>query len=274
MNRSVLWEVTVPCFTETSVLIRHAVTNRASHVQEIDLHTHREFELYINLTGDVSFLAEDRLYPLTRGDVFLARPGEHHHCVYRSDAPHEYFWILFDCEQNREILAFLFADPTLNFLSPSNEKKTELIRLCFSLLEQDLSKEDRFYAFFQLLSILKTSSRSSLRPQQSLPEDLARILSYIEENLAEPLSVTGIAKNLYISQSSIERRFRDYLDLTPLAYIRNRKLHEAATLLRGGSSVLEAGLAVGYADNSHFIRLFRKRYGVTPHQYKSEKTIY
>ena len=42
----------------------------------------------------------------------------------------------------------------------------------------------------------------------------------------------------------------------------------AATLLREGKSVLDVGLKLGYADNSYFIKLFRKYYGVTPLQYK------
>lgn len=268
MTRDEIRSGKMPLVDDFQFSIRHAVTDRQSHVQEIDLHTHREFELYLNLAGDISFLAENRLYPLTRGDVFLARPGEHHHCVYRSDAPHEYFWILFECESNRALLEFLFEDPSLNFISPAEELKAELIDLCFSLSGRDPSDENRFFSFFRLLHILKISAHNPLRPQHALPEDLTRLLSYIEEHLSEPISVAAIAKTLYISESTVERRFKEHLDMTPLDYIRKRKLQRAAQLLRDGSSVLQAGLAAGYADNSHFIKLFRQHYGITPHHYK------
>ena len=69
-------------------------------------HSHDCYEFYINVSGDVSFLVENSLYPLSRGDVIIARPGEQHHCVYRSDKPHKMFWILFDCEKNQTVLDF------------------------------------------------------------------------------------------------------------------------------------------------------------------------
>ena len=271
MNQRVQREGIIPSVEPISFIVKRAVLDRQSHVQEIDTHTHREMEVYINLTGDISFLAEDRLYPLSRGDVFLARPGEHHHCVYRSDEPHEFFWILFDCERNRELLDFLFVDPSLNFLSPSDGQKTELFALCNTLLRPDLSEEDRFFTFFGLLQLLKLCASNPLRPQHALSEEVARMVTYVEGHLAEPLSVSAIARDLYISRSTVERRFREALGFSPLEYIRNRKLHEAAALLVGGASVLDAGLSVGYTDTSHFIRLFRDRYGMTPHQYKKTK---
>ena len=49
--------------------IQYTETNQKMHFFEIDLHTHNEFELYINLSGDVSFLVENTLYPVSRGDV-------------------------------------------------------------------------------------------------------------------------------------------------------------------------------------------------------------
>jgi AraC-like DNA-binding protein len=101
----------------------------------------------------------------------------------------------------------------------------------------------------------------------ALPEDLARILACIDAHITEPLQVRDLARALYISESTIQRRFLAYLGMKPAAYIRSKKLATAAGLLRGGATVLEAGLAVGYADNSHFIRIFRRQYGVTPHTY-------
>ena len=107
MHDGKITKLTIPALNSFEFQIKYTETDRKSHTHEIGLHTHNEFEIYINLSGDVSFLVENNLYKLSRGDVIIARPGEYHHCVYRSDAPHKLFWILFDCRKNNDILDFL-----------------------------------------------------------------------------------------------------------------------------------------------------------------------
>ena len=55
-------------------------------------HIHGECEIYLNLSGDVSFEVENRLYPIKRGSVIITRPYEHHHCIYHSDLPHGHYY--------------------------------------------------------------------------------------------------------------------------------------------------------------------------------------
>ena len=45
----------------------------------------------------------------------------------------------------------------------------------------------------------------------------------------------------------------------------------AAEMLKSGETVTNVGQTVGYADNSHFIKLFKRYYGVTPYQYKKPR---
>ena len=54
----------IPALNEFDFQIKLTETNRSIHTHEIELHTHNEFELYVNLSGDVSFLVENNLYDL------------------------------------------------------------------------------------------------------------------------------------------------------------------------------------------------------------------
>ena len=103
-----------------------------------------------------------------------------------------------------------------------------------------------------------------------LPQDLYKIMDYIDCYIHEEITITDIAKALYISQSTLERRFKEALDMTPLEYIRKKKLVLAAQMLQEGKSVLAAGTSVGYNDNSYFIELFKHYYKITPYQYKKK----
>lgn len=261
----------IPPLNEFDFQIEFTETNRSIHTHEIGLHTHNEFEIYINISGDVSFLVENNLYKLSRGDVIVARPGEYHHCVYRSDAPHKFFWILFECEKNKDTLDFLLGGFKQNYFSPKEELREELLDLCYEMYNSVLSEEDKIYSFLRIFKILKISSETLDKPQSKMPQELQKIIAYIDGHICEEITVAGIAKALYISEGTLERRFKEYLDLTPLEYIRKKKLVLAAEMLREGKSVLTAGSSVGYNDTSYFIELFKRYYGTTPYKYKKSK---
>jgi AraC-like DNA-binding protein/quercetin dioxygenase-like cupin family protein len=272
MNSGKITKLKIPALNEFKFQIKHTETDQSNHVNGILLHTHCEFELYVNLSGDVSFLVENNLYELSRGDVIVARPGEYHHCVYRSDAPHKLFWILFDSQKNKEILDFLKEEFCENYVSPKENLREELIDLCYALYEGALTDEEKIYTFFRIFAILK-QSKNNTNEKSVLPQDLCKIMEYIDRHIHEEIIITDIVKALFISQRTLERRFKEVLNTTPLQYIRKKKLMLAAKLMREGESVLSAGLSVGYNDNSYFIELFKRYYKLTPYQYKKNYNI-
>lgn len=268
MENNKLTKFQMPGLNAFDFQIKYTETNQKIHFHEIDLHTHDEFELYINFSGDVSFLVENTLYPVSRGDVIIARPGEQHHCVYRSEKPHKLFWILFDSEKNKEILDFLQADSCKNFISPRDDLREELLELCGKLHGETLSKEEQLYCFLRIFAILRESKTLQFEPKENMPQDLRQIIDYINQHIHEELTVVRIASYFYISQSTLERKFKQTLHVTPLEFIRRKKILLAAQMLQAGESVLNVGTDLGYNDNSYFIELFRRYFQCTPNEYK------
>ena len=267
MENRIIKKLQIPQLNEFNFQINYTETNRKNHWHQIDIHAHEEFELYINISGDVSFLVNNNLYDLSRGDVIVARPGEYHHCVYRSDAPHKFFWILFDSNKNYRILDFLKDNSSHNYFSPEPELREELLELCYDFLNNSITEEEKIYAFFRIFEILKKAQK----PQKTkISDEMQKIINYIEEHICEAITIKDIAKELYISQSTLERKFKEILNLTPLEYIRNKKLILAAKMLTEGKNVLDTALSVGYNDISYFIELFKKRYKITPYQFKKK----
>lgn len=76
----------------------------------VDQHIYSECEIYFNLSGDVSFMAGDNVYPVSRGSVIITRPYEYHHCIYHSDAVHRYYRALFLGAQ-RKVSRYIFHTP-------------------------------------------------------------------------------------------------------------------------------------------------------------------
>ena len=80
-----------------------------------------------------------------------------------------------------------------------------------------------------------------------------------------------VQQHFGISRSSLWRLFRQELQSTPAAYLQQLRLENARRLLLSGGSVTDTALASGFSDCSHFIQLFKARYGLTPLQYQKSQ---
>ena len=108
------------------------------------------------------------------------------------------------------------------------------------------------------------------RPRAEVTDPrIAHLVEYIQQHLAEPISIETLADHACLTKSYLIRSFRNTLGQTPLQYILQKKVQKAQTMLLGSDlSVTEVARAVGFQDTSYFIRLFRKNLGITPQEYR------
>ncbi len=236
-------------------------------------HIHDFYEIYINLSGDVSFLVEDHVYPIGRGDVIVTAPNEIHRCLYHSDCLHEHFCIW--------IREFSFVTDLLrrrfyksNRLVLPESEKDAVIAACFSLHRarngEDALSFSAAKSFFEILETL-CASRPETDETQSLPQSFSRVIAYISQHYTESAcTVTRICENFYISKSTLCRHFHRYFQTSPSDYIEAKRFSTAKKLLGAGQSVQSACFGSGFSDCSHFIMRFRKKFGVTPYKYQKE----
>lgn len=90
-------------------------------------------------------------------------------------------------------------------------------------------------------------------------------LWYVETHLAEPISLDGIARAGGLSRFHFSRGFVRATGWTVSAYLRGRRLTEAARrLVEGAPDILSVALDAGYGSHEAFTRAFREQFGVTP----------
>lgn len=234
-----------------------------------DSHVHPECEIYVNLSGDVSFMVENRMYGIMPYDIVITRPYEYHHCIYNSDKLHRHFWILFSPGENKALFPKFFNRTAGegNLLAVTEEKREELASLCKKMSECELSKSEKYACFFRLISLIEGASPPS-RPERASRDGLSDVLNYISENFRSDVSISDLSEKYGFSLNTLERRFRETLGMSPSEYLKKKRLAAAAELLFHGKSVSEACEESGFSDYSHFIAVFRKSYGMTPLQYK------
>lgn len=115
-------------------------------------------------------------------------------------------------------------------------------------------------------------------PHRSLPHGhagTACLNTYLDvEGPAEAVAMAGtpetvsrLAERAGVSREAFTRSFARRTGLPPAAYRIVHRLNEGRMLLRHGASVADVAFALGFADQSHFGRLFKRRFGTTPGAY-------
>ena len=107
------------------------------------------------------------------------------------------------------------------------------------------------------------------RSRQVEDATVARCQAWIARHYDQPSPVAAMIELAELPERSFNRRFKRATGLAPMEYVHTLRLEEAKQLLESGDEPVE-GVAqqVGYEDAAFFGRLFRRKVGVTPAQYR------
>jgi AraC-like DNA-binding protein len=112
----------------------------------------------------------------------------------------------------------------------------------------------------------------SARPHRPVP-GADRIARAVRERLADqpltPPSLAEIAAELGLSRYQVLRAFRSSVGMPPYAWLAQHRVDRARALLEAGHRPAEAASLVGFADQAHLTRWFRRVLGVTPGAYRN-----
>ncbi|WAH61298.1 AraC family transcriptional regulator [Pseudomonas silvicola] len=100
------------------------------------------------------------------------------------------------------------------------------------------------------------------------PRAIARAKELLLTHLAEPPSLEALAEAVHLSPFHFARCFRKATGLPPHAWLMQQRLARARALLRDGCLPVQVAMQLGFADQSHLSRQFKKVYGVGPRAYR------
>lgn len=102
---------------------------------------------------------------------------------------------------------------------------------------------------------------------------IARILTYIEENYAQPLDLAEVASQFGFNYHYLSSYFSSHNEEGFSEYLTKIRTEKAKELLRKNQlSIYEISGAVGYSDHSYFCRVFKKAVGCTPSSYRKKNS--
>lgn len=247
-----------------------------------NVHRGNTHELLHVIQGKLTLTYEDgREYPAEPGDTLFTPAGTPHRDVFEVDEELEIFLIHFDWKHENEFSSQV-NNNNIDSLSPT--VKSQLKRL-FDDLRFDVGSEDidRTMASCRLMTILimiyreividgsdnhndENDTDSGKRKRQWLTNEAKK---YIEKHYREPIRLEDIAENLQVSPFYLSRIFSRESDFSLFEYLTDIRLDAAKQLLQEGRYIVaDVAQMVGYDNSNYFSKVFKRRVGCTPTQYR------
>ena len=256
----------------------------------VPLHWHGELELVVIKRGQgfVSVDFDKRL--VHSGDIIIIPPRCLHAIEQDDTFKMEYENIIFEVDFLGAGAADLCAGEFLvplaagKLLPPicvqEQEEGYDVLKQCLSQMEDLCASREKGYelgvkaAVLQLLFLLIRKYPSVKEVSSPDREQLKMVLHKIEKNIDENLTVGEMAKFCGWSDSHFMRWFKKMTGLSLIAYVNERRLAVVAEALKKtDDKILNISQDAGFTNLSNFNRQFRKRYGVTPKEYREMNDI-
>lgn len=266
---------------------------RSKMLRYVPLHWHKELQLCLILTGRVRFSINQKEVEAGAGDVIFINSQVIHSATSISNDEEEasYCCINFAYEmvggfhgslmERNFVLPFLRNEQN-DFLLISEKSEEGLLEeisskmLHIRKLFKETEPERYFDIFAELVLIWKELARwlhkTEDQPSTRRPEDYEtsrEVISYIEKNLGDKLTLDLIAKEVCLSKWECSRRFKRIAGESVWSYLISARMAKAVELLLySRKSVERIGFEVGFPNVNLFIRQFKKEFRTTPGQFR------
>lgn len=234
-------------------------------------HFHDTFSLGINEQGVSIYTNNDKSYTLDKNMLSIVNPYAVHSCNSCTNVLNIYYMLYLDTSWCMDIQKSIdnSVSDFVNIPVDILEDKVfydEYLDLCKFLFSDNyiLDKEDIVIDFFvKFFSLYLDKSEV---PNRS--EEFNEIVSYLEDNYKENISIEELSKLFNLNPFYIIRLFKSKINLTPHAFMLNLKINKAKELLQSGYSIVDTALECGFFDQSHFYKNFTKIVATTPKEYR------
>ena len=230
--------------------------------------------LCIMVTKGKGYLTlSDQQYVLHEGEIALIDCTKPH--TFGTNDGWEILWMHFDGAQTRRIFEEVSAnigDVILprDFLAAKIpvERIFDALHKSEPISEILVSK----YIYSALTELMLTVPEHKKQKDSDKPINMEKILSYIQENIREDITVEALARCASFSPYHFIRMFKSSTGFTPHEYIISTRINMAKRMLRlTNLSILDIAIQCGFASNSSFSMCFKRVVGTAPLLYRKNE---
>lgn len=275
------------CITRCLETKRFAGATLVPNEETKKIHNHDCHEIYYSLSGCTNFFIEGKYYDISPGDiVFIERhknhfaskvtPGEHKriNLAIHPDFLEHYSTPetnLAACFENHNLYS-----PHIHLDSSLQKKLMSQLRKLYYIegYGKEIIENSLFCNILVMLNaefFQQNVQHSRIHEEQELmPKSnalFAKILNYVDANIAHNITLEELSSTFYVSQSYICRLFKNQTGMSFKKYISIRRINLAKDLIYQGILLSDIYLAVGFSNYNTFYKTFVSITGVSPKEY-------
>ncbi len=251
-------------------------------------HWHNEFEIIYIKKGKGLISIDLDYYEVKEKDIVLILPGQLHSIEQEGINGMEYENMIFSPDL---LVAKHYDICNNNYFTPMNKRLIQLpsivnndncdyydkLAYCLDNIDEicktfpkayELAIKGYLFQFFSAIFNKVPKVSLPVKKRKSL-DKLKLIIKYVENNYANLITIEEMSELCGFSQSHFMKFFKSNMDVSFIEYLNNYRLTIASRLLISStSSILAIALESGFDNLSYFNRLFKKRYDMTPSEFR------
>lgn len=248
----------------------------------VKLHWHNEIEVIVIKKGCGIVSVDLVRYDVKAGDTVFVFSGQLHSIEQKDDFSMEYENIIFKADLLKSSGTDIYSD---NFLRPFLDGEIKINPLvCSEEINSIISEVDElcdkrpygyrlavkgnlFRVMFHLVKKYSTDDFKPAAPKTL--EKMKTVITYIEENYQDRITIDEIAAKVYYSKSYFMKFFKNATGKAFIEYINDFRLTKAAAALQSSdNNIIDIASSIGFDNLSYFNRSFKRKFGVAPGEYR------
>ncbi len=220
--------------------------------------------IYGIIKGEGTIICNGKQIPMTAGNIYILPTGVDisYRCI--TDLEKIFFHINLLQYNNYDMFR------SMKEVTVIPNRAEEIEQAMYLFRRNDMYAVMRLKAWlWDIISLGLEISGTDFKPINQYSPLVEQIIAYVNEHLKSGLSVKSIAADLYISESRLQKSFRQEMQQPLGKYISDKLYFTAEQELRTTDrSIKEISTGLGFCDPFYFTRCFTQRYGTSPSEYR------
>lgn len=253
-------------------------------------HWHPEIEITYVQKGTMCYKVNHMVYHLKEGDIAFNNSGALHSGTMENQKDCAYIPVTFD---SRLIYGFFQSTVNSKYVDPVIQDSM-LPAICIDqsepwhkpfreyllrIIDLDEKKPD-FYelditiclqSMWRLLLEHITYEPQASRENSLEYDRIKKILSYIEENYQNKITLNDIAGHIHLCESECTRLFKRHMNTTLFAFLQEYRIERSLEFLQDDQPVSAVADKAGFSDPNYYSKVFAKIKGCSPREYRNHR---
>ena len=253
-------------------------------------HWHPEIEITYVQKGTMCYKVNHMVYHLKEGDIVFNNSGALHSGTMENQKDCAYIPVTFD---SRLIYGFFQSTVNSKYVDPVIQDSM-LPAICIDqsepwhkpfreyllrIIDLDEKKPD-FYelditiclqSMWRLLLEHITYEPQASRENSLEYDRIKKILSYIEENYQNKITLNDIAGHIHLCESECTRLFKRHMNTTLFAFLQEYRIERSLEFLQDDQPVSAVADKAGFSDPNYYSKVFFFFFGCSPREYRNHR---